>query len=94
MIGINIINNPNEFTFAFETLQDDIAVHTWTHPYMTTLSNLDVLGQLGWSMQLIHNSTGGRVPKFWRPPYGDADNRIRAIAKQVFGLDTIVWNQE
>jgi chitin deacetylase len=94
MIGINIINNPNEFTFAFETLQDDIAVHTWTHPYMTTLSNLDVLGQLGWSIQLIHNSTGGRVPKYWRPPYGDADNRIRAIAKQVFGLDTIVWNQE
>jgi peptidoglycan/xylan/chitin deacetylase (PgdA/CDA1 family) len=94
MIGINIVNNWEEFLFAFETLGDDIAVHTWTHPYMTTLSNLDVLAQFGWSMQLIHNSTGGRVPKFWRPPYGDADNRVRAIASQVFNLTTIVWNQE
>ena len=28
MIGINILNNPTEFTFAFDTLGDDIAVHT------------------------------------------------------------------
>ena len=75
-------------------LQDDIAVHTWTHPYMTTLSNLDLLGQFGWTMEIIHNSTGGRLPRFWRPPYGDADNRVVAIAKEVFGLTTIVWNQE
>jgi hypothetical protein len=45
-------------------------------------------------MQLIHNSTGGRVPKYWRPPYGDSDNRVRAIAREVFGLKTILWNQE
>ena len=34
-------------------------------------------------MKLIYDSTGGRVPKFWRPPYGDSDNRVRAIAKEV-----------
>lgn len=45
-------------------------------------------------MQLIHNSTGGRVPKYWRPPYGDTDQRTSAIAKYVFGLETVVWNQE
>lgn len=93
MIGINIINNPQQFLAAF-TSSHDIGVHTWTHPYMTTLSNLDVLGQLGWTIQLIHNSTGGRVPKYWRPPYGDSDNRVRAIAKEVFGMDTVIWNQD
>jgi len=35
-------------------------------------------------MELIHNSTGGRVPRFWRPPYGDSDNRVTAIAKEVW----------
>ena len=45
-------------------------------------------------MQIIHDSTGGRVPRYWRPPYGDSDNRIRAIAKSVFGLTQIDWNQE
>lgn len=93
MIGINIINNPQQFLAAFSS-SHDIGVHTWTHPYMTTLNNLDVLGQLGWTIQLIHNSTGGRVPKYWRPPYGDSDNRVRAIAKEVFGMDTVIWNQD
>jgi len=61
---------------------------------MTTLSNLDLVGQFGWTMQMIHNSTGGRVPKFWRPPYGDSDMRVRAVAKEVFGLTTVVWNHD
>jgi len=94
MIGIQILSFPSTFQFAFDTLGGDIAVHTWTHPYMTTLSNLDVVAQLGWTMQIIHDSTGGRLPQFWRPPYGDSDNRVRAIAQEVFGLKAIYWNQE
>ncbi|KAI0719530.1 hypothetical protein C8T65DRAFT_568947 [Cerioporus squamosus] len=94
MIGSNILWNVDEFKFAFETLESDIAVHTWTHPYMTTLSNEQVIGELGWTMELIHNSTGGRLPKYWRPPYGDSDERVRAIAKEVFGLTTVIWNQD
>jgi peptidoglycan/xylan/chitin deacetylase (PgdA/CDA1 family) len=61
---------------------------------MTTKTNLEVLGEIGWTMELIHNSTGGRIPKYWRPPYGDSDMRVRAIAKEVFGLITVMWNQE
>ncbi|KAI0743087.1 glycoside hydrolase/deacetylase [Daedaleopsis nitida] len=94
MIGGNIINNPDAFKMAAEDLKDDIAVHTWTHPYMTTLSNLQVLGELGWTMKLIHDSTGGRVPKYWRPPTGDSDERVLAIAREVFGLSTVLWNQD
>ena len=61
---------------------------------MTTLSNEDVVAQLAWTMELIHNSTGGRVPRFWRPPFGDTDVRVSAIAAEVLGLITVVWNQE
>jgi len=61
---------------------------------MTTLSNLDVVAELGWTMEIIHNSTGGRLPRFWRPPYGDTDVRVQAIAKEIFGLTGILWNQE
>ncbi|KAM5540539.1 hypothetical protein V8D89_005997 [Ganoderma adspersum] len=93
-IGTNILYNPNEFAYCWNTLGGDVAVHTWTHPYMTTLSDLSVLGELAWTMQIIHNSTGGRLPKYWRPPYGDADNRVVAIAKEVLGLTTVIWNQD
>ena len=34
------------------------------------------------------------MPAFWRPPYGDADNRVRAIAKEIFGLTTVIWNYD
>lgn len=92
-IGTNILQYPDCFKMAWEN-QDDIAVHTWTHPYMTTKTNEEVLAELGWTIQLIHNSTGGRVPKYWRPPYGDSDMRVRAIAKEVLGLTTVIWNQD
>lgn len=91
MIGLHIRNNPQVFVQAFDA-GHDIAVHTYNHLYMTTLSNLDVVAQLGWTMQIIHESTGGRVPRYWRPPYGDSDHRVRAIAKEVFGLETVIWN--
>lgn len=61
---------------------------------MSTLTNEQILAELGWCMQIIHDSTGGRVPAFWRPPYGDADNRVRAIAKEIFGLTTVIWNYD
>jgi len=61
---------------------------------MTGLSNADVVAQLGWTLQIIYNSTGGRLARYWRPPYGDTDARVNAIAKEVFGLTTVIWNQE
>ncbi|CAE6451148.1 unnamed protein product [Rhizoctonia solani] len=91
-IGSNILANPEIFREAFEVNGDDIAVHTWSHPQMTTLTNEMVLAELGWTCQIIHDSTGGRLPRYWRPPYGDSDSRVRAIAREVFGLQTVIWN--
>ncbi|GLB33810.1 putative polysaccharide deacetylase [Lyophyllum shimeji] len=93
VIGVNILQNPQVFQDIINA-GHDIAVHTWTHPYMTTLSNLEILGQLGWTTEIIRNSTGGRVPKYWRPPFGDSDARVRAIAQEVFGLTTVIWNSD
>ncbi|KAG6332598.1 hypothetical protein ID866_6489 [Astraeus odoratus] len=93
-IGTNILQYHEYFETAWLDNQDDIAVHTWTHPYMTTKTNEEVCAEIGWTMQLIHNSTGGRLPRYWRPPYGDSDMRVRAIAKEVFGLITVVWNHD
>lgn len=93
-IGSNILANPALFTEAFETNGDDIAVHTWSHPHMPRQTNEMVLAELGWTMQIIHDSTGGRLPRYWRPPYGESDNRVRAIAKEIFGLTTVIWNDD
>lgn len=41
-----------------------------THPHLTTLSDEEIIGELGWTMQIIHDVTG-KVPLYYRPPYGD-----------------------
>jgi peptidoglycan/xylan/chitin deacetylase (PgdA/CDA1 family) len=94
MIGSNILANGALFQRAFNNLRGDIAVHTWSHRYMSSLNNTDVVSELGWTIQIIKNSTGGRIPRYWRPPYGDVDNRVRAIAKQIFGLECVIWNND
>ena len=49
-----------------------IAVHTWSHPSMTTLGNEQVIAELGWSKKVIKDLTG-LTPNIWRPPYGDIE---------------------
>ncbi|KAK1234313.1 hypothetical protein PQX77_002484 [Marasmius sp. AFHP31] len=92
IIGGNIVSHPSEF---LEVLGygGDVAVHTWSHPHMTTLSNEDIVAEIGWTIQIIADSTG-RIPRIWRPPYGDSDVRVRAVAKEVFELETVMWNRD
>ena len=63
MIGGNILANPSLFLDAYQGLGGDIAVHTWSHPYMTSLPNANVIAELGWCMEIIKNST---VSDLWR----------------------------
>ncbi|KAH7099046.1 glycoside hydrolase/deacetylase, partial [Auriculariales sp. MPI-PUGE-AT-0066] len=93
LIGRNIAQFPQQALRAFNQ-GHELAVHTWSHPKMTSETDLGILVQLGWTMQIIHDISGGRVPKFWRPPTGDMDNRVRAIAKEVFGLTPVLWNYD
>lgn len=83
---------PDVFQQAIDTDQE-IALHTWSHSLLTTKNNTGVVAELGWNMQIIYDMSG-RVPKLYRPPQGDVDSRVRAIAKEVFGLTAVMWNAE
>lgn len=61
---------------------------------MTSKTNEEIVAELGWTMQIIFDKTGGRIPQYWRPPFGDLDERVRDIAKNVFGLQTVLWNSD
>ena len=45
MIGSNILYYPSQFSTAFDA-GHDIADHTFTHPYLTTKNNLDIVGEV------------------------------------------------
>ncbi len=93
LIGSAISWNPDAVRRMAASPLHHLAVHTWSHPpYISSLSNEDIVAELGWTMQIITDVSGGRVPKYWRAPQGDLDNRVRAIAENVFGLTHVSWN--
>ncbi|KAN0137536.1 glycoside hydrolase/deacetylase [Lactarius tabidus] len=88
-IGSNVADWPHE---AQRGLVDghEICAHTWSHRYMTAFASEDAFAELWYTMKMIKLVTGV-TPTCWRPPYGDVDDRIRAIANAL-GLQTIIWH--
>ncbi|KAF9452563.1 carbohydrate esterase family 4 protein [Macrolepiota fuliginosa MF-IS2] len=71
--------------------QHQIAVHTWSHPPLTTLSNEEIIAELGWSKKVIKDVLGV-TPNMMRPPFGDIDDRVRAISLAM-GLTPVMWTR-
>jgi len=90
-IGSNVMDWPLE---AQRGLADghEICVHTWSHRYMTSLTNEQAFAELYYTMKAI-KLVVGVTPTCWRPPFGDMDDRIRSIA-HALGLTTIVWQYD
>lgn len=89
-IGSRLLERPAILQDEYMT-GNQIAVHTWSHPYMTTKTTEQVIAELGWTKKLIKD-TLGVTPIYWRPPYGDIDDRVRAISTAM-NLIPIVWTR-
>ncbi|KAF9515384.1 carbohydrate esterase family 4 protein [Hydnum rufescens UP504] len=88
IVGSRAISRPD--ILAAEYLSGhQLSVHTWSHPDLTTLTNEQIIAELGWTKKAIHDITGV-TPNTWRPPYGSIDDRVRAIG-QAMGLTAIIW---
>lgn len=91
LIGQNVIGFP-EIVKQERREGHLLAVHTWSHRFLPSLSNAEVFAELQWTIWSI-NATAGVIPKYFRPPYGGVDNRIRSIARQL-GLITVIWDKD
>ncbi|KZP18540.1 carbohydrate esterase family 4 protein [Athelia psychrophila] len=87
-IGSNVQVYPLEAQRAV-TDGHEICVHTWSHQYSTGLKSEQIFAELWYTRKMIKLATGV-TPTCWRPPYGDVDDRVRAIATAL-NLTTIVW---
>lgn len=90
VIGANIVNHP-EILQATYLAGHEIAIHTWTHRPLTTLSNEQIVAELGYTRKAIQ-AVLGVTPRYFRPPYGDCDDRVRAIAKGM-NLIPVIWTE-
>jgi len=72
-------------------LGHEISVHTWSHRPLTSLTTEQVVAELGWTRKAI-KAVLGVTPTTMRPPYGDIDDRVRAISLAM-GMVPILWTR-
>lgn len=88
VVGSRVLSRPE--MLQYEYMQGhQISVHTWSHPALTTLTNEEILLELAWTKEVIRQVLGV-TPNTMRPPYGDIDDRVRAICK-LLDLTPIIW---
>ncbi|KAJ3010174.1 chitin deacetylase [Thoreauomyces humboldtii] len=88
VVGSNGIQWPEEILAQHQD-GHQLGIHTWSHRPSTTLTNQELVAEIKYTEAIIYNATG-LLPTMWRPPYGDIDDRVRAVA-HALGLRTVVW---
>jgi peptidoglycan/xylan/chitin deacetylase (PgdA/CDA1 family) len=67
-----------------------IASHTYSHPHLMSLSNEDIVYEIAATEKLIEKVLGIR-PNYIRPPFGEADERVKGIMRAM-GYKVLLWN--
>jgi peptidoglycan/xylan/chitin deacetylase (PgdA/CDA1 family) len=63
----------------------EVENHTWNHPWLTKVSAEEFASQI----TRTNNAIGGA--RFLRPPYGDVNATVRALASSM-GLRVVLWS--
>ncbi|KAL1923902.1 uncharacterized protein VTP21DRAFT_6937 [Calcarisporiella thermophila] len=91
VIGSRALDHPDLLKRAYRS-GHHIASHTWSHRPLTSLSNEEIVAEMKWTELIIKERLGITI-KYARPPYGDIDDRVRAILKQL-GYKIVIWNRD
>ncbi|KAG6866598.1 hypothetical protein C0991_002088 [Blastosporella zonata] len=90
VVGSRVIERPQVLVEEYMG-GHEISVHTWSHKHLTSLTNEQIVAELGWTRHAIR-SVLGVTPTTMRPPYGDIDDRVRAISLAM-GMVPIMWTR-
>ncbi|KAF8909291.1 hypothetical protein CPB84DRAFT_1499677 [Gymnopilus junonius] len=88
VVGSRVVEYPQTLIEEYMS-GHEISVHTWSHRPLTTLTNEQIVAELGWTRKAIKDVLG-ITPTTMRPPYGDIDDRVRTIALAM-GMVPIMW---
>jgi peptidoglycan/xylan/chitin deacetylase (PgdA/CDA1 family) len=64
--------------------------HSYTHPHLTQLGQSQADSEISRTQQAIA-AAGGGTPRLFRPPYGETNATVQAIASK-YGLRQIIWD--
>jgi peptidoglycan/xylan/chitin deacetylase (PgdA/CDA1 family) len=82
--------NPDRAKFLASQPQFEIAAHSYYHPHMTEKDDARDLRELRNTQAVIKKVTG-RTPRYFRPPYGEVDERVAMLASRC-SLSTVQYD--
>jgi peptidoglycan/xylan/chitin deacetylase (PgdA/CDA1 family) len=68
----------------------EIFNHTYSHPYLTQISDEQIKQELDQAEQILSGLTGKTTKPFFRPPYGDRNAHVLEVAKAQ-GYQSVFW---
>ncbi|KAI9358916.1 hypothetical protein DFJ73DRAFT_818378 [Zopfochytrium polystomum] len=92
VLGSNVVNKAqwaNNLQLMYNA-GHQIGLHTWTHRRLTNETTEQIIAEFIWNALAVKQVIG-KVPRYMRPPYGDTDDRLRAIL-DAFGFKQVIWN--
>lgn len=82
--------NPEKVKSLAAQPQFEIANHAFWHPHLLEKDDDRIFRELKRTQAIIKKMTG-MTPRYFRPPYGEVDERVAAIAQET-GLTTIQYD--
>jgi len=82
--------NPEKAKFLADQKEFEIAAHSYWHPHLLEKDDARVLREMKRTQAIIKKVTG-KTPRYFRPPYGEVDERVAKLAKEA-GLVTIQYD--
>ena len=82
--------NPAAAKFLADQPQFEIAAHSYYHPHLLEKTDDRILREMKRTQAIIKRTTG-RTPRYFRPPFGEVDERVAKLALTA-GLTTIQYD--
>ena len=86
----NLVERHRDIVSRAFMMGNEIANHSWSHPFLTKLSEEAIRTQLQDTNDAIEAVTG-TAPVTMRPPYGDVNQRALGVITDM-GLPVILWS--
>ncbi|KAJ3076645.1 chitin deacetylase [Podochytrium sp. JEL0797] len=91
VIGGNVMDFPQVLLQTYQA-GHQIGIHTWSHPSLLNMTDDQIVAEFVYCARAIYEVIGV-VPKFYRPPFGDIDPRVRKVAASM-GLTSVTWEAD
>ena len=82
--------NAEKAKYIASRRQFEIGAHSYYHPHLLEKDDARVLREMKRTQAIIKKTTG-KTPRYFRPPFGEVDERVAKLAKEA-GLTTIQYD--